>query len=54
MDRHNRLGASTEDYWTHIAYEEEHERCCYYCTDDLLYEELGMSYFAWTTAARLC
>ena len=54
IDRQNRIGASTEDYWTHVEYEEEHERCCYYCTDTLVYEELRMSYYAWTTAERIC
>jgi len=54
IDRQNWLGASTEDYWTHVAWDEEHERCCYYCTDDLLSEELGLRFYTWTTTARLC
>lgn len=49
----NLAGASTESYWTYIAYEEEHEKCYYYCTDDLMHEELGISCYAWTTAGRL-
>jgi len=53
INRQNWAGASTEDYWTDITYEEEHERCCYYCTDDPLYEELGKSYYVWTTEERI-
>lgn len=53
INTQNWAGASTKGYWTHHAYEEENERCYFYCTDYLIREELGISYVAWTTAARL-
>jgi len=53
ISQQNKVGASRESYWEHSQYADDHPRCCYYCTDDTLFDELGVTFFAWTTEKHL-